>query len=257
MGFDPNWIDSIMKYVSLFPIQRYLMVRLGIFFVQREDYDKRRLILPYETGTSRRTFKRDDCILFGEATERGAGFLKKIMREYGTCSGQRVNFDKSTEEKRLVTRILGVRSSNDPERYLGLPHIMCRRKKEAFQNLKDKFKHLSQGGKEFFIKAILQAIPTYTMACFLLPKFLCADIESIIAKFWWQKDRDKRGIHWCAWKELCTAKKKDGLRFRSLSQFNIALLAKQAMVLKAKYYPNLDFIHAQLGNLPSLSWKSI
>lgn len=47
----------------------------------------------------------------------GVGFLKKILREYGNCSGQHVNFDKSTvffssntwdEEKILVTRILGV-----------------------------------------------------------------------------------------------------------------------------------------------------
>lgn len=102
----------------------------------------------------------DDCILFGEATERGAGFLKNILLDYGNCSSQRVNFDKSTvffrvnfdkstvffssntreEEKRVVTRILGVRSSNNPERYLGLPNMVGRRKKEAFQNLKDRFK---------------------------------------------------------------------------------------------------------------------
>lgn len=44
------------------------------------------------------------------------------------------------EEKRVVTRILGVRSSNNPERYLGLPNMVGRRKKEAFQNLKDRFK---------------------------------------------------------------------------------------------------------------------
>ncbi|KAA3477188.1 RNA-directed DNA polymerase reverse transcriptase family protein [Gossypium australe] len=60
-----------------------------------------------------------------------------------------------------------------------------------------------------------------------------------------------------------------GLGFRSFGQFNIALLAKQGWrlinfpnsllekVLKAKYYPNSDFIHAQLENLPSLTWKSV
>ncbi|KAA3482534.1 LINE-1 reverse transcriptase isogeny [Gossypium australe] len=145
----------------------------------------------------------DDCILFGEATERGAGLLKRVLREYRKCSGQQVNFDKSTvffssntraEEKGLVARILGVRSTNDPERYLGLPNMVGRRKKKAFQNLKDRFRqridnwsirHLSQGGKEVFIKAILQAIPKYTMAYFLLSKMLCSDLESIIAKFWW------------------------------------------------------------------------
>lgn len=65
------------------------------------------------------------------------------------------------------------------------------------------------------------------MACFLLHKTLCEDLESIIMKFWWQKSHGKRGIHWCAWKVLCIAKDKGGLGFQSLDQFNVALLAKQ------------------------------
>lgn len=60
-------------------------------------------------------------------------------------------------------------------------------------------------------------------------------------------------------------KKNGGLGFQTLGQFNIALLAKQgwrlinfqnsllAKDLKAKYYPNSDFINAQLGNLPFLT----
>ena len=40
---------------------------------------------------------------------------------------------------------------------------------------------LSQGVREVLIKAVLQAMPTYTMGCFLLPKSLCKDIESLIA----------------------------------------------------------------------------
>ncbi|KAA3474990.1 reverse transcriptase [Gossypium australe] len=103
-----------------------------------------------------------------------------------------------------------------------------------------------------FSKLKRQAIPTYTMACFLLPKSLCAELERLIAKFWWQKGHGKRGIHWCAWKELCIAKEQGGLGFRNLDLFNVALLAKQA-----KYFPYSDFINAQLGNLPSLTWKSV
>lgn len=81
----------------------------------------------------------------------------------------------------MITRMLGVRSSTNPKRYLGLSNLVGRRKKESFQNLKDKFrvrienwsiKHISQWGKEVFIKAVLQSIPTYSMACFLLLKSL-------------------------------------------------------------------------------------
>ncbi|KAA3481589.1 reverse transcriptase [Gossypium australe] len=157
----------------------------------------------------------DDCILFGEAPERGARVLKGILQEYAYCSGQCVNFDKSTvffsanmaeESKVAVSSFLGVQSSESSERYLGLPNMVSRRKKEAFQNLVDRIavrieawssRLLSQGGKEIFIKSVLQAIPTYAMSCFLFPKALCEMIESRIAHFWWQKGAGKRAIHWC------------------------------------------------------------
>ncbi|KAA3465999.1 reverse transcriptase [Gossypium australe] len=38
----------------------------------------------------------DDCILFGEVNANEALVLKLILREYERCSGQRVNYDKST-----------------------------------------------------------------------------------------------------------------------------------------------------------------
>ena len=38
----------------------------------------------------------DDCFLFGEASGSGAMVLKGILKEYEKCSGQCVNFDKST-----------------------------------------------------------------------------------------------------------------------------------------------------------------
>lgn len=50
---------------------------------------------------------------------------------------------------------------------------------------------LVQDGKEVFIHSVLQALPTYSMSCFLLPKTLCVDLECIMAKFLWQKGPSK------------------------------------------------------------------
>lgn len=92
------------------------------------------------------------------------------------------------------------------EKYLGLLNMIGRRKNESFQNLREKIqsrirgwstRFLSQGGKEGFIKSVLQAIPTYAMSCFLLPKSLCGEFKSIFANFRWQKAHGKKGIHWC------------------------------------------------------------
>lgn len=107
------------------------------------------------------------------------------------------------------------------------------------------------------------------MLCFLLPKVLCYELESIISQFWWRQKSNKRGIHCHTWNRLCELKSHGGLGFRSLSQFNLALLAKQGWrllsyldslltrTLKAKYFSNTNFMESTLGQLPSYTWRSI
>ncbi|XP_016707787.1 uncharacterized mitochondrial protein AtMg00310-like [Gossypium hirsutum] len=181
-------------------------------------------------------------------------------------------------DKTAISTEMGLKRSTNMEKYLGLPNMVGRRKKESFQNLKDRIKlkienwstrFLSQGGKEVFIKSVLQAIPTYAMACFLLPKSLCEEFENIFARYWWQKSKKSKGIHWCKWKAMRSSKEEGKMGYRDMAQFNISLLAKQGwriinnqdalvmQVLKAKYFPNDHFLNARLGNSGSYVWKSI
>ncbi|KAA3471030.1 reverse transcriptase-like protein [Gossypium australe] len=153
------------------------------------------------------------------------------------------NSNTFERDRQLVSQILGVRYSNSLERYLGLSNMNTR--------------YLSQEGNE--------AILTYSMDCFLLPKSLCGELESILARFWWQKGHGRQ----CEWNQLCELKENRGLGFRRLAKFNLTLLAKQgwrlinypnsllACVLKAKCYSNSDFLSARLRNIPSYTWKSV
>ncbi|KAA3468465.1 reverse transcriptase [Gossypium australe] len=201
-------------------------------------------------------------MLFEETTEKGARVLKEIIQEYERCSRQCVNFGKSAifyssntndESKATVLTLLGVRGSSSPERYLGLPNMI-----DGWST-----RLLSQGGKEIFIKAVLQAIPTYAMSVFLFPKLLCEMIESKLARFWWQKGAGRRGIHWCQWKLLYRSKDKGGLGFRNMAQFNVSLLAKQGWRLLN--YPDslvaqdfkANFLNSRLGHSCSYVWQSI
>ena len=152
---------------------------------------------------------------------------------------------------------------------------MVDQKKQIFAEIKEKVgkklagwkgKLLSLGGKEILIKDVAQAIPSYTMSCFLLPKSLCEDLERDMRSFWWGQMQQEAKIAWVGWKKMCKAKSLNGIGFRNLHAFNLALLAKQAWriltnpsslaahIFKAKYFPFEDIMNASLGSSPSYAW---
>lgn len=185
----------------------------------------------------------DDTMLFCRATEDDARGLKHILDTYAAVSGQVINYDKSsvafskgtaTGKKNRVVQILGVQEVEKHAKYLGMPAVVGRSKKEIFSHLRDRIwkkmngwgeRFLSAAGKEIMIKSVLQSIPSYIMGCFLLPKDIVNKIESAIRSFWWGQGQNKK-VAWISWRKLCTAKRQGGMGFRDLRSFNLALLAK-------------------------------
>jgi hypothetical protein len=128
---------------------------------------------------------------------------------------------------------------------------------------------LSAAGKEVLIKVVAQAVPTYSMACFKLPKGLCNHINGLIRSFWWGSKEGKRKTCWVAWEDMTKPEKWGGMGFRDIELFNLALLAHQAWrllqdpsslsvrVLKAVYFPEKDFLEADIRPSPSQVWREI
>ncbi|MDV3201162.1 MAG: hypothetical protein Q8877_03125, partial [Sweet potato little leaf phytoplasma] len=195
-----------------------------------------------------------------------------IIGQYSIASGQQINFDKSSimfssncrdDLRQSFGGKLGIVSQAFLKSYFGLPTHLGRAKNASFQSIYDrvgkrligwKEKLLSRTGKEVLIKAVIQAIPSYAMNVFKLPHSLCSKLTAMFNKFWWGSEEEERKIHWMSWKKMCVPKHKEGLSFRDLEVFNLAMLAKQGWnllknphsligrVLKTMYFPSCSFL---------------
>ncbi|XP_058782992.1 uncharacterized protein LOC131657636 [Vicia villosa] len=138
-----------------------------------------------------------------------ANRIKDILKTYENASGQVVNFEKSEvsfsrnmgeEIRDTVRNCLGISIVSNHSKYLGLPIMFGRSKKEVFAMVVErvwkkikgwKEKFLSSAGKEVLIKAVAQAIHTYVMSCYKIPESVFHEIESLIARFWWAQSKEK------------------------------------------------------------------
>ena len=89
-----------------------------------------------------------------------------------------------------------------------------------------KEKLLSNRGKEVLIKAVAQAVPSYTMSCFKLPNRLCEEMTRMVRQFWWGQVKNEKKVAWMSWERMCLPEDKGGMGFRDLKSFILALLAK-------------------------------
>ncbi|CAM8911363.1 unnamed protein product [Rhodiola kirilowii] len=231
-------------------------------------------------------FFADDAILFFKATVEQATYLKRIIGSYEMLSGQRVNYNKSeivfspnivNHVKHNIISVLGVAEVGRHGKYLGLPLVVGQKKHEAFKEIIEKmwrktvdWKHnlLSAAGREVLVKSVLQALPLYTMAVFMIPHKTSEELTRIMLNFWWNKQRDK-GIHWLNKRILMEPKLNGGLGFRDLKYFNEALIMRLcwrivrfpnlllSKVLKGRYFPESDFARATIGCRPSPVWRSM
>jgi hypothetical protein len=229
----------------------------------------------------------DDCIVFSEASQRGAERLRDILVTYSKGSGQLVNRDKSAvffssncdaNAKQEVRTVLQIETEALAEKYLGLPTALGRSSKEAFEYMPNKIRGLvgawsgreaSCAGREVLLKSVAQAVPTYPMSCFLIPKDTCRKMKTVISNYWWGSSSDNRHMHWQRWELLTRPKLQGGIGFRDLRMFNLAMLGKQgwrlienpdslcARVLKGRYFHDTDFLTASRKKHASHTWRAI
>lgn len=106
--------------------------------------------------------------------------------------------------KEVVRSELHIATEALSDRYLGLPTAMGRSTSETFEFLPARIKGLvgtwsgreaSSAGREVLLKSVAQAVPTYSISCFLLSKVICNKMRSTIANYWWGGSGDSHRIH--------------------------------------------------------------
>ncbi|KAA3484146.1 reverse transcriptase [Gossypium australe] len=228
-------------------------------------------------------FFADDALLFVRNNRKEEQECMKILATFERMSGQKVNYDKSMvcfspktpiPHRVAANEIFKMKVTDELDKYLGLPIPIGKKKAAAFKSIIDRTakrinswskRLLSSAGKEIFIKAVIQSLPTYAFSVFLAPKGVIDSIQTMIGRVWWgSKENNRIGLG-----EVMLPKGYGGLGFRDLYLFNIALLGRQVLclltckgtlcyeVLSAKYFPNGDIFHAKNVDKPSFTWKSI
>ena len=86
----------------------------------------------------------DDTIIFAKAKTENALFIKNLLQEFGQVSGLQINYNKSSLQVssnvpatviNQLTQILGVKSTTCLEKYLGIPLVKGRIRREVFNDL--------------------------------------------------------------------------------------------------------------------------
>ena len=143
----------------------------------------------------------DNSLIFYKESLEKCDSLQRVSHIYENASGQQLNqaktslFFSSNTQKEIQEEIknkFGAQVIKQHEKYLGLLSLAGWNKMSTFNGIKEKLgkklarwkeKLLSKAGKEVLIKVVAQAIPTYTISCFMMPDSLCDDLTSMIRNF--------------------------------------------------------------------------
>lgn len=143
----------------------------------------------------------DDCVIFDRVKSKEWQNLHNLLAVYERASDQCLNSQKTTiffssnigrAERVLIQEVVGVKMSNNYEKYLGLCTMVGRSKYNSVRGINDRIwqklnswkdQLLSPTSKEVLLKAIIQAIPIYKMSIFRLSTKMCKEKASLIARF--------------------------------------------------------------------------
>lgn len=164
----------------------------------------------------------DDLLMLCRANANEATNMMKCFNTYCQWSSQQANLEKTsilfskTIPRQIIKDILNINGFKQMGKntiYLGNSFVLSRNKTKEFGKLKDRVQQklegwnknlISKAGKITLIKAVVQAIPTYSMSTFKIPDGICKDLDAMVRRFWWESKPGSKGfLAFKSWNSIC------------------------------------------------------
>ena len=180
--------------------------------------------------------------------------VKKILEDYATSIGLKINFNKSTlipinceaTKCEELANVLGFVVGKMPFTYLGLPLGTSRPSLNDFmpmvskveRNLSSTLSLMSYAGKLMLLNTAVTSLLIYAMCTLKFSPKLIEILDKIRRRCLWVKktDQGEKSNSLAAWDLVCKPKDKGGLGVIDIKTQNVALLLKHLY----KFYNRLD-----------------
>ncbi|KAG7588723.1 Zinc finger CCHC-type superfamily [Arabidopsis suecica] len=190
----------------------------------------------------------DDVLIFFDGSDSSLEGILEILEEFRHGSGLGINKLKTSllldggdfhRTRDLSTR-LGLTHGDLPVRYLGVPLMAQKMRRQDYQPLIDKInlkftswtaRHLSFAGRLQLLKSVIYSTINFWTSIFLLPNQCLLKLEQMCNAFLWKGALNSARGAKISWETVCTAKECGGLGLRSLAAWNKVLALKLIWLL--------------------------
>ncbi|XP_056697381.1 uncharacterized protein [Spinacia oleracea] len=185
-------------------------------------------------------FFADDSMLFFRANEDSCINLMKIINDFGSISGQRLN------ERRSHVKF-SIHTKEDQKRKLR--NVLA----------------VGEPTKVILIQSVLLSVASHVMRCLKVPASVTNKIDSLVTRLFWA-GKGEKGMHWVGRGTVQRPKKEGGLGVRAAALLNDAMLFKQVkrlmsnpQLLATKVISSFDgqgnnILGSKEGNGVGVSW---